>query len=110
MGALKGAAHPHGHHMAQEGLLKAVWPQGCPHMAPIGKAAASSPDPEADPEGRVQGVWLEILARAWLWSWIQAVLQARGTLAGQGHPGRSGQGWDGKGGAGAGPGGIPRRR
>lgn len=69
-------------------------------MAPISTATAPRTGLRADPEGEVWG-------------------QARGSAPGQsrvqdvpglGAPRQLGQGWDGKGGAGAGPGGIPRGR
>ena len=76
-------------------------------MAPLGTAAAPSPDPGADPEGRVWGQARGLTGDPGLGLALEL---GPGCAAGQGCPSGSGQGWDGKGGAGAGPGGIPRGR
>ena len=94
MGAPQGSAHPQGHRVAPEGLLRAVWPQRCPHMAPAGTATAPSPDPGADPQVKSRGkrgVWLETPAQGWVW----AVPKARGAQAGLGWEGRR-RGWAGR--------------
>lgn len=92
---------------APRGAGGAAWPQRCPQAAPTGTAAAPSPGPGADPAGRGEGAGQGLGWRPW----PVAGSGSRSRLCRwPGAPGGSGQGWDGKGGARAGPGGIPRGR